>query len=174
MPRIYKPTEKQLKEIKEGHRRIDEGLYHAQITDGYQSENGDDVFEAEILEGTEKDCIGMIQKFFFKDDEKGMIRLARFCVAAGVLTQETLDKSATGQAEIDFDDILPNLVGAQIVFKVRHGKYKDKDTGTMKDTSYTDVFHVDAKEVADIPKDANALKSLASGAKPPKKSEPQF
>jgi hypothetical protein len=163
MTRIFKPTEKQVKEIKEGHRRIDEGLYHAQITDGTQSESGDDVFDAEILEGTEKGCIGMVQKFFFKDNDAGKVRLSRFCVVAGVLSPETLDKAVNGEATIDFDEILPKLIGAQIVFKIRHGKYKDKDTGETKDTSYTDIFNVNSPEVADIPKDANALKSLASG-----------
>ena len=90
-------------------------------------------------------------------------------VAAGVLSPETLDKAVNGEATIDFDEILPNLIGAQIVFKVRHGKYKDKDTGETKDTIYTDVFNVNAPEVADIPKDANALKSLVSD-KPAKQS----
>lgn len=170
MARTFAPTKEQAKKVRDGNSQLEDGSYHGQIVDGYQSEEDADIFEVEVLAGTMQDCVGMKRKFFFNDDEKGTIKLAKFCVAAGVLTTDQVDAAAEQGTEIDFEPILENIVGKDLCFTLKKGSFNDRETGEKKDVTYQDFYHVDSKEAKGIPKDPTAALRLKAEAD----NEPEF
>lgn len=158
MGRILMPSRKLVREINETYRRLEEGLYHGLIVDGYPDEkDGTEIFECETLAGTMRNCTGIKQKFYFRDDERGTIKLAKFCIAAGVLSAEEITKAAEDGRAIEFEPLLDCAIGSQICFRLRKSTYLD-NLGERITITYSDFFHVDSPEAINIPKDEKKLR----------------
>lgn len=106
----------------------------------------------QILEGTTPEQKGTVLTERFATTDKAIPRLLRMCLAAGVVKPgEELDRDLTDEAP-----------GHQLVIEVTPRTYENKQ-GQQVETvqcSYMGFWSINNKEVANVPKNAGALKLL--------------
>ena len=93
-----------------------------------------------------------------EEQKQTISRLYNFYIATNVL-----QPSALGSSEVEFDEKL--AIGNQIVMRVGHKQKQVTENGKTKwvkdpkflQIAYSDIFHVDDPEVANVPKSASAI-----------------
>lgn len=149
----------------EGQQRPLPGQYHVVVKDATEKSaderrNHDQVIlDFEVLMGTTPGQEGRTITEYFAVTEKAVCRLQKLALCLGLL------KPGEEERDVDF----AAAAGRQLVIAIEENKYKTKD-GQEKEgvrVGFLGFWSLDNKEVADVPKDAEAIKIAASGGQMP-------
>lgn len=140
------------------------GRYHVVIDDVDESfEKHDSVLvDFRVLAGNKQDQEGKNFREYFSTKTKALDRLSRFAICVGLLKPGQ-------EADVSFVD----AIGKQLIVEVEENEY-EKDGEKKKNIriSYAGMWSLGNPKVANVPRDAAALKASGQFAtEPPKKQD---
>lgn len=147
-------AEKEKSEDDVGGNRPEPGRYHSVITGADESFEKVDkiVVDFRVLAGNKDGQVDRTITEYYAVSDKAMPRLKRLALCIGLLMPGEPEK------EVDFEQ----AVGRQLVIEVEENEYeKDGEKKKSRRVSWMGMWSLGNKEVADIPKDAEALKVIA-------------